>query len=501
MSIGTGLAIASSGLTAIERQLAVVSQNVANANTPGYSAETEALSSTTAGGIGTGVISGAATRQLNTQVQAQLNASVGNQAYQGAMATALSGIDQVMGTPGQGNDLPSLVGAVQSSFATLLTNPANPTQQSAVVSAAQTLTGQINTIAGAIGGARQTAQTTLVGDIKTLNRSLTQVGKLNTQIVALKQQGLSTADLANQRDALVRTIASLTGAKSIPQANGAIALYTTTGLQLPTAANSALSAPSATLGANAYYPGGGIPPVTLNGQDVTPLLTGGAIGASLQLRDTTLPQLQAGLDSFSQGLASRFSAQGLTLFSDPSGNVPGASSTTGFSNAITVSPAVAANPALVRDGTQAIAGSAAGASAFTPNPPGGPSGFTTMIQRVLNFGFGTEAQAGVGQPAAASGGLGPSGTLALNYAGTGTIAAIATNFASNEAAVSSGAQSAQAAAGSLTSALTTQFSATSGVSIDQQMGMLVALQNAYAANAKVVGIAQQMWQTMEAMIP
>ncbi|MCF3946517.1 flagellar hook-associated protein FlgK [Acidiphilium sp. AL] len=500
MSIGAGLAIASSGLTAIERQLAVVSQNVANANTPGYSAETETLSSTTAGGIGTGVISGVATRQLNTDMQSQLNASISNQSYQSAMAAALSGIDQVMGAPGEGNDLPSLVGAVQSSFATLLSDPSNPAQQSALVTAAQTLTSQINSIAGAIGTARQAAQTTMVADIKNLNRSLTQVGTLNTQIVALKQQGLSTADLENQRNVLVQTIASLTGAKSVPQPNGTIALYTTTGLQLPTDANHPLSTPSATLGANAYYPGGGVPAITLNGQDVTPLLTDGTIGASLQLRDATLPKLQAGLDSFSQGIASRFSAQGLTLFSDSSGNVPNATGSVGFSNAVTVNPAVVKNPALVRDGTQAIAGNATGASSFTPNPPGGPAGFSTMIQRVLKFAFGKDVQAGVSQPVTASSGLGPSGTIALNYTGAGTISTVATNFASDEAAISSDAQAAKASSSSLTNALTTQFSATNGVSVDQQMGVLVALQNAYAANAKIVGIAQQMWQTMEAMI-
>ena len=51
-------------------------------------------------------------------------------------------------------------------------------------------------------------------------------------------------------------------------------------------------------------------------------LTGGQLGANITLRDTTLPTYQAELDEFSQNLASRFSAQGLTLFSDPTGNVP-----------------------------------------------------------------------------------------------------------------------------------------------------------------------------------
>lgn len=501
MSIGTGLAIAGSGLAAIEAQLAVVSQNVANAGTAGYSTETASLVSMTADGAGTGVVSAPATRQLNVSLQSQANAALGDQTWQTTIATALAGVDQVMGTPGQGNDLPGLTGALQSSFSTLLVDPSNPTQQSSVVASAQTLAGQINTIAGAIANARQAAQSGLVSNIKTLDQSLARIGALNTRIIALKQQGLSTADLQNQRDGLVQTVASLTGAKSIPQANGAIALYTATGLQLPTDPDHPLTTSAATPGADAWYPGGGIPAIDLNGQDVTRLLTGGSVGASLHLRDTTLPRLQAGLDTFSQALASRFAAQGLTLFSDPAGNIPAPAASTGFSAAITVNPAVVANPSLVRDGTQAIAGSAAGASSFTPNPPGGPAGYSTLIQRVLGYTFGQDVQTGVGQPAVATSGLGPAGTISLDYPGSGTIVSAATAFASSEAETSSNAQSGSTAATSLANALTAQFSTTSSVSIDQQMTRLVALQNAYAANAKVVGIAQQMWQETEAMIP
>ncbi len=71
-----------------------------------------------------------------------------------------------------------------------------------------------------------------------------------------------------------------------------------------------------------YYPGGGITAITLNGADVTGQLRGGRIGANIALRDMTLPTDQAELDEFAQNLASRFDAQGLTLFTDPTGTVP-----------------------------------------------------------------------------------------------------------------------------------------------------------------------------------
>jgi flagellar hook-associated protein 1 FlgK len=238
----------------------------------------------------------------------------------------------------------------------------------------------------------------------------------------------------------------------------------------------------------------------LGTNDVTTALSGGSIGANIALRDTKLPQLQAGLDSFAQTLASRFQAQGLALFSTPSGAVPSVTAAIGFSLSITVNPAVAGNPAAVRDGTNAVTGSAAGASAFTPNPSGGPAGFTTLIQRVLSFGFGSDVQNGVAQPSAPTKGLGPAGNVALDYSGSGTLGDLATAFTGDAAAKSAGAQTASSNASALQTALTKTFSASSSVSVDQQMGTLVALQNAYAANAKVVSIAQTMWQTLEGMV-
>jgi flagellar hook-associated protein 1 FlgK len=498
MSLDTGLGIANSGLAAISQQFSLISQNIANASTPGYAAESSALSNKSAGGIGSGVASAPATLTINHAVQSALVSSMGTASYQATIASAMSGLDQVMGTPGQGNDLSSLTANVQSSFTSLLNDPSNAAQQSAVISAAQGLTGQINNIADTIGTARQTAQDQISTSLTTLNTSLNQIGNLNTQIIALTQQGLSTADLKNQRTGLVQIVAQLTGAKSISAANGTLSLYTARGLQLPTTGASFQTSPSA-IGATDSYPGT-IPAITLNGQDVTAGLGGGSIGAAISLRDQILPTQQASLDSFAQTVASRFAAQGLNLFSDPTGAIPAASSMTGFANLITVNPAVVANPAFVRDGTNAVVASTSGATSFTPNSPSGPAGFSTLIDRIINFSFGNQVQAGVPQTPAPTTGLGPAGTINLPYPGNANIGTLATSVVANEAATSASAQSASTQAGQTQSALQTQATQTSGVSIDQQMGTLVSLQNAYAANAKVVGIAQQMMQTMEAMI-
>ena len=484
MSVGTGIAIASSGLSAIDQQLALVSQNIANANTPGYSVETANLSTATAGGQGSGVISGPATRQVNTSLQNQVNNSIAQQSYQTIISTTLSGIDQVMGTPGQGNDLPSLLANVQSGFQTLLTDPSNVVQQNAIVSSAKTLTGQINTIAGTLQSAGQSAASTITADLKKLNSALTTIGTLNAQILNLSQQNKSTADLANQRDAAIQTAASLTGAKAITQKNGSISLFAANGIQLPLNGSSPIKATSTTTSMT-YSIGG------------TSVNFGGELGGAQQLINSTLPQIQAGLDSFSQALSSRFAGAGLSLFTDSAGNVP-TTATKGLSAAITVNPAVIANPALVRDGNITVTN--ASGTSIPPNPTGGPAGYTALIQNILTSSFGTITVGGAAQPSAIATYTDASGTATLPYSGAGSLTEVSTNFTANEASLSSSAQAAASNVGNLVTALKAQVSSTSGVNIDQQMSLLVTLQNAYAANAKTVTIAQQMWQAVQAMV-
>lgn len=505
MNLGGILSIASSGLANINAQLGVVSHNVANANTTGYSAESTTQEDLTAGGVGMGVWTGPTTRvsddQLQTEVNAQNSAVAGLQTQQ----SALQAIDAVQGTPGDGTDLGSLLGDVQNQFSTLLERPDSPTQQQEVVSAAQTLTSSINTMSATYGKQRQNAEDNIVSEVSSINSALNSLGSLSDQIMQLQANGQSTADLENQRDAVVSSLSQLVGVKTLEQPNGDLLVMTTGGTTLPIHDGSnALSVTDATVGPTSYYPSGGISGITLGGVDVTGELTGGSLGANITLRDTTLPTYQAELDEFSQNLANRFQAQGLTLFSDANGAVPSGggspaqSGYVGFASQIQVNPAVLADPSLVRDGTNSVSGSASGASAFTPNPSNGPAGFTTLIQRVLDYALGSQVQAGVAQPASNSSDLGPAGTLSAPYgSGTGTaLSDIASSLVASQSADGASVTSQLSTEQAVQTTLQSKLSNETGVNIDTEMSLMITLQNAYGANAKVMSAAQSMWSAL-----
>jgi len=508
MSLDGALQIATGGLANINRQIAVLSQNVSNVNTPDYAREVGTQTSATAGGQGLGVMTGAVQREINLQLQQQLfaqNATVSGLATQ---STALAAIDPVQGTPTQGNDLASRLGQLQDAFTSLQADPANAAGQRQVVTAANGLAQQLNALSQAYGTGRQNAQDSLVTDIGTLNQNLTTLSDLTQRITAARQAGLSSADLDNQRDTTMRQTSTLLGVSFIPQANGSMMLATKGGLtlQLQTPAPQFV-APSTVAVQSTFYPAGGIGGITLNGVDVTRALTGGQIGAELTLRDQTLPSYQGALDEFANALNTRLAGQGLQLFTKPAGGTSTVVSTPvqagylGYAGSIAVNPSVVSTPSLVRDGNVTVVGSASGGAAFTPNSATGQAGFTGLIQRVIGFSFGAQVQAGVAQSAPATQGLGPDGTLSAPFQPPADLAGFASAIVSSQSSDVSTVSNQLTSETAVQTALQTQLSASSAVNVDTEMSRMVELQNAYGANARIVAAVQAMWTQLMQSVP
>jgi flagellar hook-associated protein 1 FlgK len=499
MGLSAALSIATSSLANVTGQLSLVSHNIANANTPGYVAETSTQQSRTAAGIGLGVVSGPVTRTIDAALQAQAFQQNSTVAGLQTRQTALQAIDAVQGTPGQGGDIASQLGKLQDQFSTLLNAPGSQTQQEAVVSGAATLAQTINALSNVYTAQRQTAQNNIVTEVATINTTLRTISRLSDQIVALQAGGRSSADLENQRDAAVQQLGQVVGVRALVQPNGDMLIDTNGGLALPLHdVNDPLSTSGANVLPGTTYPGGGIPAITSGGADVTAQLIGGQLGANIVLRDRTLPTYQAELDEFSQNLASRFSTQGLTLFSDPTGSVPVPSvapapvqsSYVGFAATIQVNPAVRLDPAMVRDGTGP---STPPAAAFVPNPPGGPAGFSTLIENVLAYTFGATAQGGVPQPAANTIGLGATGTLDAPYSAPATLGDEASALVASQAQDSANTTGQLSTEQAVQTTLNGTLATSSGVNMDTEMSLMIQLQNSYGASAKVIAAVQSMW--------
>ncbi|MBV8577804.1 MAG: hypothetical protein JOZ58_22560, partial [Acetobacteraceae bacterium] len=147
-----------------------------------------------------------------------------------------------------------------------------------------------------------------------------------------------------------------------------------------------------------------------------------------------------------------------------------------------VNPAVSANPAAVRDG-------------LPSTNAAGVAGYSGIVTAVLNNVLGTAPLSGTHVT-----GLGPTGTLNAPYGAPATLADFAASLvgaqASDSAAASSQLSTEQAVQTSLQGKLTSE----TGVNMDAEMSDMIALQNAYGANAKVISAVQSMFTTLLGMV-
>nr|WP_294914146.1 flagellar hook-associated protein FlgK [uncultured Neokomagataea sp.] len=493
MGLNNALSIASTGLSAVQYAMSVSSQNTANASTAGYIAEQPTVMASAGNGVGNGVLIAGTRLAVNTQVQTALYAQNSNVSYENTKNNSLSAVTALQGSTsyasGSSGTLSDLLGNVRASLISLSSSVSSSAAQSTVVSASSNVTQMLNGISSGIQQQRQSAQDGIVSSVQDINTNLTTIGSLSTNIMLLKTAGKDTADLENQRFTALNALSGDLNISWKVSANGDMSISTADGVALPTRMTSSSGQPQisnsfplttsgAVVSASSVYPGQGnsnaLPGVTLNGVDVTKSMQGGSLGANIELRDTTLPTMQAQCDSFAYSLASRFQAEGMPLFTDSSGHIPSADQTAlppqgslGFAQSIRVSTQYQATPSLlVADTTGSV------------------------LKNVLSNTFGTS------MTAAPSEGLGVSGTLRTGYNGQKDIIGLATALTSDQAAQAADASSDLSLAKNTQTSLSTQFSSTSGVSVDKEMANVVALQNAYSANAKVISAVQTMFTSL-----
>lgn len=504
MSLDAALIAARSGLLHTQRALAASANDVANAETVGHTKKTVAARAVQVDGAGIGVRSLAPGRDVDEALATELDARRAAAAAAEVRERLLHLIETAHGNPENGEGLGDLTAALRTGFEDLRSDPAEAGRQSALLLGAGSLVTRLNEVSAAIGDARQQAQDGIVTEVARINAALREIATLTQQIREQTALTGGAAALEDRRDAAIATLSESIEVRALKREDGNLVLVARNGMVLPLDPKAdAFSTADATIGPAAYHGAGGtIPGIMLGGQDVTGSLAGGRLAEYVALRDQTLPRYQAEADLAAAQLAARFEGQGLRLFTDAQGNVPdvsqpyAGSAMVGFAGTVRVNPAVMADPSLLRDGTHAVAGSGTGPSAFAPNPAGGPSGFTALLDRILDFTFGAEAQAGVAWGAIPTGGLGPDGTLSSPFGAPATLEGYAAQVTATQTADRAAATDALAGARALAQGLEARFTQRSGVDVDAEMAAMVVLQNAYAANARVLSTVQAMWDAL-----
>lgn len=472
MTLSTALSSALSGLTVSSRRAEVISTNVANAGTAGYVRRELQVSSRLVGGTGHGAQNGGVARMADPVLLADRRIAGAQAGGAGVLADFAARMEAAFGRPGQSDSLPDRIAALERSLIAAAGQPASEARLSALHAAAQDLVQGFRRASADVQAARQAADAQIAAEVDMLNTALRQVHDLNVTITAQGSAGADVSALIDRRQAAIDRIAAVVPLREVARDSGKVALYTTGGaILLESRPAQAGFAATPVLAADMTA----LPGLTLDGQPVRTgdgaPMGGGTLGALFAARDGIGVAAQSRLDALAADLAARFatvdSVAGAGLFTDGGAQVTTAGET-GLSARLSLNPA--ADPAQggalwrLRDGLAAtlpgVSGDGARLSAYA------------------------DALAAARAPASASVGTAPR-----------SLSTLATEFASQSATLRLQAESAASHATARADALQ-KMELDQGVDTDAELQDLLLVEQAWAANARVIKTVDDLIQIL-----
>jgi flagellar hook-associated protein 1 len=316
MGLSTALNSSLSGLRVTQSQLEVVSQNIANVDSVGYSRRKLNVVQNLSGSTTSGVKNAGIQRQLDVLVQKQLRTETSGASFTNVKARYAEQLDRLFGEPGKPGSLDSIVNSFASTLQTLTANPSDVTARAQVIANAQQLSGQLNGLTADIQTLRNNAETNISAGVTRVNELLQNIKGVDAKLFGEGVTNANSAGLLDERDRLVNELSGFIEVNVAPQSNGGINIFTNGGLQLygpgtsvqltfdarsGIDSNDLFTSNPATRGVGTIR----IASATGTGADLIAggIFRTGSIGAEIDIRDKVLVEAQTQLDDLAAGLA------------------------------------------------------------------------------------------------------------------------------------------------------------------------------------------------------
>jgi flagellar hook-associated protein 1 len=356
-SLNVSLATALSGLTAEQGALEATTNNVSNANTPGYSREVPVFVS---GSpiivdpltLGSGVILQSIESVRDPILESRIQQETQTQGQWSALASSLSQT-QVNFTSGSG-DIGTAISNFFNSINQLSTSPADLSLRQGVVTAADNLATSFNVAANNLATQRTSLDGSVQQSVGQINQLTQQIAKLNGQISTLQNVGEDAGTFLDQRTQLIDQVSALVDVSVIPTDNT---------ISLTTANGTALVAGQQSFQLSTQPDATGVQHIFAQGSDITSTLSSGQLGGLLQARDQEIPGIQNQIDTLAAALANsvnQVQTGGYDLNGNAGTNLFNAPPASGMGAAASLSVAIT-DPSLIAassDGTQGSNGNA-----------------------------------------------------------------------------------------------------------------------------------------------
>lgn len=318
MGLSVTLSNALSGMRVGQNALDTLSNNVANAGTPGYHRRSVSVIDSV-GVNSTYAREGQLTRTFNQSLQQHYTRATAESGFSSIKASFLDRVQTLFGKPGTTGSIDSAYNAFESALAAAATSPDSYANRADLVQKAQALAGTLNRMTSDIQSLRQETEARLSNSVDTINNQLQSLEKVNLRLADQSIDPGARATLMDQRDRLVEGLSQQMDLRVSYRGDGTVSLMTRSGVGILDVKASvfqyesagALSASSRFSPDDAVSGVGKLTIMTPAGLQVDlvkqNVLSSGELAGLIQLRDQSLVQAQDQLDEIASSLAKAMS--------------------------------------------------------------------------------------------------------------------------------------------------------------------------------------------------
>lgn len=332
MGLSVTLSNALSGMRVGQNALDTLSNNVANAGTPGYHRRSVSVIDSL-GVNSTYAREGQLSRTFNQSLQAHYTRTTAESGFTSVQASFLDRVQTLFGKPGTVGSIDSAYNAFESSLAAAATSPDSYANRADLVQKAQAVASTLNRLSSDIQGLRQEIEARLSNGVDTINNQLQSLEKVNLRLADQGIDATSRATLMDQRDRLVEDLSQQMDLRVSYRGDGTVSLMTRSGVGILDVKASVFSYESAGAlsAASRFSPNDAVSGVgklsimTPAGLEIDlvkqNVLQSGELAGLIQLRDQQLVQAQDQLDEIAASVAQAMSTnvtQGTQVTAGPS---------------------------------------------------------------------------------------------------------------------------------------------------------------------------------------
>jgi len=482
MSLSSAINTAQTSLSNYATQTNILSRNISNASNPDYARRDAALTTSM---VGAQVVT--IQRAQSAVLFRQSISGTAMASGQGALLDGLTTLKNILGGNDYETSPAALIATMRDTISTFAAKPGEFTLAQMAVADAATVANGIRDASAAVQEARLQSDQEIDRQVNTLNELLARFEVANTAVYRGTRSGVDVSANLDERDSLLKQISSIIGITAVTRDGNDLALYTADGTTLfetlarPVTFDASAGFSAGALGNSIYVDGVPLP----IGQGATTSARG-SLQALVQIRDDYAPAMQSHLDEVARALVVTFAEKDQSaipvlpdmpgLFTWAGGTIPvGATLVPGIAATIKVNPALVqasgGNPQLLRDG--GING-----AAYISNTTGA-AGYSTQLDsyiQALDAPIGFDVAVGLSTSTSLLGFAADSiGWLELNRSEAET--------------------SAESREASRFRAVEAHSNAT-GVSLDEEMSMLLELEQSYKASARLISAVDEMLQAL-----